>query len=78
MSLFDSIKYPVSNPPTVSELRAIPPILINRWININGWTRMTVDNLLSISIYCTLSSNEHITQIVSALRKIIEEYDEPL
>jgi uncharacterized protein (DUF2126 family) len=31
MTIFDSIKYPISNPPTVEELEALPRRLFHRW-----------------------------------------------
>ena len=37
MSLFDTIKYPISDPPTEEELRALPVNLFNQWIYISGW-----------------------------------------
>ncbi len=31
MSLFDVIKYPVSNPPTSEQLNALPDAIYNKW-----------------------------------------------
>ena len=37
MSLFDVIKYPISTPPTVEQLSALPKDLFSRWIKTTPW-----------------------------------------
>ena len=37
MSLFDVIKYPISNPPTLEEFRAVPRELLIKWMLSNGF-----------------------------------------
>ena len=41
MSLFDVIKYPISDPPTKQELEAVPEYIIRRWATRNGWMAST-------------------------------------
>ena len=59
MTIFDSIKYPISDPPTLEELRAVPESIYRAWEVYNGWN-------LGMKTY-----NEKI----KLLRKFILEYD---
>ena len=37
MSLFDVIRYPISNPPTLEELQRLPGDLYQEWVSSTGW-----------------------------------------
>ena len=37
MSLFDAIKYPISDKPTVEQLAALPEKIFNKWIAGTNW-----------------------------------------
>jgi len=37
MTIFDSIKYPISDLPTVAELSALPVDLYGEWLISSGW-----------------------------------------
>lgn len=47
MSLFDSIKYPISNPPTQAQLDQVPIEFITKWLDIIPHH----NNLSNIEIY---------------------------
>ena len=86
MSIFDILRYPISNPPTVEELRALPFGLFDHWVSISDWRKLDVGSVsadLVAAWYKThwdqiLILGEH--QIdrddVNLLKKIIKEYDQ--
>lgn len=47
MSLFHVIKYPISNPPTASQLEALPPKLFRRWAMLVGFRPNTYPCIVS-------------------------------
>lgn len=73
MSLFDVIKYPISNPPTEKELEALPIKIYALWLRRCGFT--TVHTPGAISRYYNGKDCEDVLYI---LQKIIEEYDESI
>jgi hypothetical protein len=86
MSLFDVIKYPISNPPTLSELAALPRNILASWFKITEWKSIDYDDK-SISNIFMYYNRDHSrykdivklkTQELQKLRKIIREYDEPI
>lgn len=39
MTIFDTIRYPISNPPTAEEFEAVPPRLLRKWIKKTEWSQ---------------------------------------
>ena len=67
MTIFDSIKYPLSDPPTSKELYDLPEKIIDKWIEVCG------------SIHAGRSSTRRFRDYppaVATLRKIIAEYED--
>jgi hypothetical protein len=85
MSLFDVIKYPLSDHPTAAELAALPVQLFEGWCaNTN---RVTVASSKYYYVACTykcmlISNNtrevERARDELRILKKMIKEYDEPI
>ncbi len=87
MSLFDAIKYPISDPPTLDQLFALPDNLLKDWITVNGWvnTMRLMENKQTI---CQVLSEFYERRFVvgrdigcykteiKILRTMIKEYDE--
>lgn len=87
MSLFDVIKYPISNPPTKAELETLPYDLLFNWKLQTTWKKLMpkgaeIDNL--IQFYKFANSDDLAANIckglalpeLSSLRKMIKEYDD--
>ncbi len=76
MSLFDVIRYPISNKPTKDELAALPGDLYGKWIihvgfhPLKAWTILAVSH--HYSVYGDMIESQH---EISVLRKMIREYD---
>jgi len=78
MTIFDSIKYPISNPPTLEQLENIPYHILYEWKINNNFT----ENATPYSIYgfykrevedCTYTDCKW---EVDNLRRRIKEYDD--
>ena len=90
MSLFDIIKYPLSAPPKLEELRALPISVVNEVLDsikpgyrINFVGPMTKEfrilNIHGILNYYYISSNNiEYDKIINFIKKLIREHDEPL
>lgn len=74
MSLFDVIKYPISNPPTKDELEALPNDLYKIWLLSVGWAAYLSPIILAI-YYFNHYSLPGGKDDLSLLRKMIKEYD---
>ena len=88
MSLFDVIKYPISNIPTIDQLRVVPINIFNKWIVITPWDGYSLNYDLHSAAevihrwYKDLSDPEAICmrdREIGSLRKLIRENeDEPI
>ena len=85
MSLFDVIKYPISEPPTLEELNALPNEIFNQWISLSHWRSpgkwKDADGISHY--YKNFYGSDHDaypdqeqSRDVKLLRKLIEEYNE--
>ena len=79
MSLFDVIKYPISNPPSMDELRAIPDEVLDKWaINVRRFMKGASKEYMVgyLSTYYRLSKDKiQSTYEVSILRNLLREYN---
>jgi hypothetical protein len=91
MTIFDSIKYPISEYPTAEELEALPDELYKKWIGTSSWNDTeAVNNREWVALW--MSSHlqdpeifpgrgtspkdmEEILQDLKLLRKMIMEYE---
>jgi hypothetical protein len=87
MTIFDSIKYPISNPPTSEDLRNLPPDIYNKWLEL--WNESARDMLTPVNLaayyyflYNDIGNDleaKELKQIykikIDALRLIIHEHD---
>ncbi len=76
MSLFDVIKYPISDPPTYTELTALPYDIWIKWVVQCGWQKNIARHTI-VNYYAYVAIGDPRKEIY-LLRKIIEEYDEPV
>lgn len=86
MSLFDVIRYPISDPPTPEELEALPGEIFNRWVHTSDWcdvprTSAIVPSRLYIgNWYQTYHIDGRLKNIdwhdIQMLRRMIREYEE--
>ena len=76
MSIFDVIKYPVSHPPTLSEIYALPPDIYKKWCKEAGWDTGTI----RVGLYHWLNEDNNTyyrrKYFVDMLKKIIREHNE--
>ena len=84
MSLFDVIKYPISYPPTVEELNALPETIYNKWRSgclikwpyhnyINQWLPENAYSSMKYHYDERFGLRDVIDDMIHLLRKIIEE-----
>lgn len=71
MSLFDSIKYPISCPPTEEELSAIPEELYRKWLQMCGYGWVSSPYAMT-----ALYRFDPFVEDVQLLRKMILEYED--
>jgi len=83
MSLFDVIRYPISDVPTLEELEAIPDEIFNQWTFVKE-SGLAIHRSRRV-IWYLISSNHRFRQLrgehfdphrAEALRKIIREYND--
>jgi hypothetical protein len=73
MTIFDSIKYPISNPPTLPELVALPDEIYKAWQDATGITLSRQMAALMFQLV-PISIREHSPKTIM-LRTIIAEYN---
>ncbi len=82
MSLFDVIKYPISDAPTKEELETLPTVLYNRWLEKTHWSldrdERIFPNILNVVIYYKNCNPDIRIVDIGILRKLIKAYDEPI
>lgn len=71
MSLFDALRYPVSDCPTEAELKALPKDLYLAWIEAIDLSHYLAPYLTSI-----LHSGTNTRSNITLLRKMISEYND--
>ena len=75
MSIFDVIRYPISNPVKLEELEILPRKLFVTWLDNAGWyspeERIPTKNFVKML-------NRSYYRDVELLKMLIKEYDEPL
>ena len=49
MTIFDTLRYPISNPPTKDELDALPTELYDQWIKSSDWRRIKPDGNILVT-----------------------------
>lgn len=82
MSLFDVLRYPVSDKPTLEELERIPASIINKWVSKTPWQNYkdTIDDFRDWYSQCEepAAQREHANdrEEVDLLRKMIAEWEE--
>ena len=83
MSLFDVLRYPISNQPTEEEINRLPADLFWAWV---AKTEFTISDRTDKSrVYISAwykkwgeTLNQKEIKEISILRKMIKEYDEPI
>jgi hypothetical protein len=85
MSLFDVIRYPISDPPTPEEIEALPQDLYNTWLELRSFTYANPrdrDRGLVASWYSAVydpDGREYMFEVdrkeVEALRTLIKSYN---
>ena len=88
MTIFDSIRYPISLPPTKEQLEALPQDIFEYWIDKHtaDWHRQGSDIRYSTDLvaswmnrlHCSTSASDEIKTDTAALRKLILEWDQPI
>ncbi len=81
MSLFDVLKYPISDEPTKEELSSLPNILLIKWALAVKWITRPyerIHNFEFMNIVDFYKDRSGIHPDITELRKMIKEYDEPL
>jgi hypothetical protein len=77
MTIFDSIKYPISNPPTLQELEALPDEMYKAWQDATGFTLSRQIAALLFQLV-PASTGEHSPETIKQIemfRTIIAEYN---
>ena len=81
MSLFDALRYPISNPPTKEEFESLPSDLLFNWLQMTDWKEYIPNgtNINSLVEFYSRYERDNILVLkeLAQLRKIIEDY-EPL
>lgn len=72
MTIFDTIKYPISEPPTKAELSALPDNLYAKWQSSIG---LSFAPGMMVIIYATCRNSASCKRDTTILRKMISEYD---
>jgi hypothetical protein len=75
MSLFDVLRYPISNFPTREEIDNLPAAIYNEWYRTLPWELKTVrpENMHeALMLYHKKADKKN---IIDPLRRIIQEYE---
>ncbi len=75
MSIFDVLRYPISDRPTATELNALPKKLFEIWCYNSNWLSNPSVNYISDTYLGVMISPHH---DIILLRAMIKEYDESL
>lgn len=77
MSLFDVIRYPISDPPTEKELSALPEDLYYKWFKTMNWSHHTTPSIVAEWFAVLDYPTRFRTRALETLQRLIREYDEP-
>lgn len=80
MSLFDVLRYPISDIPTNDELLALPNDLFDRWVSKSDWDGRAVSKKHIVKWYqeyygFTGPTGKMDTRDIEYLRTLIKEYE---
>lgn len=85
MSLFDALRYPISNPPTKEEFELLPADLLFNWLQMTDWKEY-IPNGTNINSLVDFYSRKNplayerddilVLKELSLLRQMIKEYDD--
>lgn len=77
MTIFDTLRYPNSDPPTEEQLRALPIELYEKWIHQSGWTMWKEYRLLAnvLVVHAARYEAPYCLSRFAALRQMIKDYD---
>lgn len=80
MSLFDVIKYPISDRPTVEELLQIPTAIMTEWVAKSVWHGYNsscpdISHWYGADAPYTAEAHENDKEELALLRKMIAEWD---
>ena len=85
MSLFDVLKYPIGTPPTVEQICNVPASIFDEWFEHSDWkgkggSKAGIGNWYQQFYFCGEAGLPRSVdkQDLELLRKLIEEYDEPI
>ena len=85
MSIFDVIKYPISEPPKVSELKALPPEIFNEWmLPFTSAVGIKLTPEIFEQVYLSENSptkngvcSDNFKLHIARLRSLIKQYEPP-
>jgi hypothetical protein len=76
MTIFDSLKYPISNPPTMEQLKAVPRCILTPWLDLEDDFDWEDDDLLEAALEQYINWNNKTTRKeLRNLRQLISDYD---
>jgi hypothetical protein len=78
MTIFDVLRYTISDPPTETEFAALPAKLIEQWLPNTGWSTYGSSDTTSYYLAEYYSSSMKGHHELDLLRRMIREYDEPI
>ena len=82
MSLFDVLRYPISDYPTAEVLDNLPDELFKEWVSLSDFAGNCEDKVYIAGWYRRYFGTRNFTNTdfndVNLLRKMIKEYDEPI
>ena len=73
MTIFDSIRYPISNPPLWEQLDCLPPLILKSWAIRAGMQRNS--SVINALLYFKIASIEQRDKHLLMLRNTILEWD---
>lgn len=75
MTIFDIIRYPISDPPTTDEFEALPIDLLTKWASTCGWNFKPPPSTVSCFYANPALCRSHLNDL-NLLRKMISEYND--
>ena len=81
MTIFDVLRYPISEPPTEEELDRLPRDLLECWKSNNGFMWSTDTEMISNFYMTSFRNKEYLGKCkkeINELRRMVKEYDDNL
>ena len=85
MTIFDVLRYQISDPPTESQLRALPESVYNKWCRSSSWKGFPRDDMTVVAEYYNffqhhLRDTDSVSykEDIILLKALIRDYDEPI